>query len=361
MNDWRTDCQSARNPTNEPRGTTSVVIALGDHASGRNCLQQMMTWPDVTIVTATLDRLALLKAAIASIETQKGNNLVEHIVVDGGSRDGTIEWLSAQGYTSEPSGRLRLIKGPDTGVYHALNKGLTAASGRYLVFLNSDDLLLPNAIEIACERLADPALAAVAGTGVLCHAEATLSHSDARLRTFDKPGEIEQDIRTVFLGHCALNSHVFRRDVLMRLGGFDLAFPLVADRDLMVRFLLGHHATADLGCEVYCYRRHAGSLTFHVDQDVEKQISLRKDLLALAQRWQRIDAPHEARALSRVLEGRTRIGLLRLAIRADSFRAELLQSALSQSPIDAAYKMAIACFDMAFDVLPSRRFKQCKK
>jgi glycosyltransferase involved in cell wall biosynthesis len=60
---------------------------------------------------------------------------VEHIVVDGGSTDGTLDVLTAR------RGRIaKIISGPDNGIYDALNKGIAASSGDIVAFLHSDDL-----------------------------------------------------------------------------------------------------------------------------------------------------------------------------------------------------------------------------
>ncbi len=58
----------------------------------------------------------------------------EWIVVDGNSHDGTVEWLSKLN-----SDMFRWVSEPDKGIFHAMNKGIDMAKGRYLIFLNSFD------------------------------------------------------------------------------------------------------------------------------------------------------------------------------------------------------------------------------
>jgi glycosyltransferase involved in cell wall biosynthesis len=74
---------------------------------------------------------------------------VEHIVVDGGSTDGTIEIVEA----FESSHALRWISEPDGGMYEAVNKGLRLARGALLAYVNSDDMYLPWSVEVAAEQL----------------------------------------------------------------------------------------------------------------------------------------------------------------------------------------------------------------
>jgi glycosyltransferase involved in cell wall biosynthesis len=87
----------------------------------------------VTIITACYNRAATIGEAIESVAGQTYPD-IEHIVVDGGSSDGTLDVVAR--YRSVG----RLIPGPDKGVYDALNKGIAAASGELIGFLHSDDV-----------------------------------------------------------------------------------------------------------------------------------------------------------------------------------------------------------------------------
>jgi len=89
-----------------------------------------------SIVVPTLNRRDMLLRALESVRAQAWPD-IEIIVVDGGSTDGTIEALATQS-------DLRLIKGPDRGVYDAFNKGIAQASGDIVGILNSDDLYEPS-------------------------------------------------------------------------------------------------------------------------------------------------------------------------------------------------------------------------
>ena len=63
----------------------------------------------------------------------------EHIIVDGGSNDGTMDILNK--YQNNLS---KIISEPDNGIYHAMNKGIKYASGEVVGFLNSDDFYFDN-------------------------------------------------------------------------------------------------------------------------------------------------------------------------------------------------------------------------
>ncbi len=92
----------------------------------------------VSIITPCLNARGDLPLAAASLTDQKGV-VVEHIVADGGSSDGTLAWLE-----SYPG--IRWFSGSDRGMYDALNKGLAMAGGDILGYLNCDEQYLPGAL-----------------------------------------------------------------------------------------------------------------------------------------------------------------------------------------------------------------------
>jgi glycosyltransferase involved in cell wall biosynthesis len=98
--------------------------------------------PLFSIVTPTLNRRELLEWTLRSIRGQSYPDL-EHVVVDGGSTDGTLALLAE----FEGTYPLRWISEPDGGMYNAINKGLRMASGDILAYLNSDDLYFPWTVE----------------------------------------------------------------------------------------------------------------------------------------------------------------------------------------------------------------------
>jgi len=96
-----------------------------------------MALPRLTIVTPCLNGAATLPQALASVAAQNYPDL-EHVVIDGGSTDGTLEILEAAG--------VRYISEPDSGLSDAVNKGLRMATGEGIGWLNADDLYEPGAL-----------------------------------------------------------------------------------------------------------------------------------------------------------------------------------------------------------------------
>jgi len=93
-----------------------------------------MQQPLLSIITVCKNDLENLKKTHESIAAQTFSDY-EIIVVDGGSNDGTTEWLQS---TSRKE--MRFISEPDNGLYDAMNKGIAMAKGTYLNFLNAGDI-----------------------------------------------------------------------------------------------------------------------------------------------------------------------------------------------------------------------------
>jgi glycosyltransferase involved in cell wall biosynthesis len=104
--------------------------------------------PLVSVLTPVLNSASTLQLTLASVAAQTHPN-IEHIVIDGGSSDGTIDVLRR--FQSEVP--LRWLSEPDAGMYAAINKGLELAQGEVLSYLNADDLYLPWSVQRAVSAL----------------------------------------------------------------------------------------------------------------------------------------------------------------------------------------------------------------
>ena len=96
-----------------------------------------------TVVTITYNAEKVLQRTLDSVLSQTYEGL-EHLIVDGASKDGTLHLAEQYKETSDASesGHKVIIQSePDHGIYDAMNKGLTQASGDYIVFLNAGDSL----------------------------------------------------------------------------------------------------------------------------------------------------------------------------------------------------------------------------
>lgn len=98
----------------------------------------MQTEPVFSVVTIAFNNRAGLARTLASVDAQQCRDF-EHIIVDGGSSDGSVELLAEAAL--QASGQRRWSSQPDGGIYDAMNKGISKGSGRLVVMMNAGDCL----------------------------------------------------------------------------------------------------------------------------------------------------------------------------------------------------------------------------
>jgi glycosyltransferase involved in cell wall biosynthesis len=201
----------------------------------------------ISIITAVRNRAETLGACLRSVQNQSWAG-VEHIVVDGGSTDGTLGVLAAARVHLA-----KLICEPDRGVYDALNKGIRAASGDVIGFLHADDEF---ASQTTLERIArtfeDPSVDAVYGDLVYVRKDDT-----SRVVRYWRAGHYTREQ----LADGWMPPHptfYVRRDVYRRFGGFDLRYKIAADYENMLRILWGGRVNAAYIPEVLVRMRTGG-------------------------------------------------------------------------------------------------------
>jgi glycosyltransferase involved in cell wall biosynthesis len=207
-------------------------------------------WPLITIITPSYNRVGMIETAILSVVDQNYPQ-VEHIIIDGGSTDGTLEVLKKYSH-------LKVISEPDLGMYDALNKGLNLAAGKIIGFLNTDDFYAPGVFAKIALRFSESPVDAVAGlAGVVQHPT-----DKAHPIEIYRPVQGEDRIRDTVLEPPIFNAYFFTKAVFQKIGGFDTRYKIAADRDFMLRFTLGDFSTAVIDSPVYYYVQHPGSITF---------------------------------------------------------------------------------------------------
>ena len=179
----------------------------------------------ISIVTPSLNQAATIDETIRSVRDQEYPRF-EHFVIDGGSRDGTVEIL-------ERYPHLLWISEPDQGQTDAINKGLARARGDVFAYLNSDDCYRPGAFQALAEAFQDPQCSVlVGGCDVIDGAGNTIGLYPARL---DAPADLLRWWKWND-SFCIPQPSVFlRRSALDAVGPFDPSYHLAMDLEMWMR------------------------------------------------------------------------------------------------------------------------------
>lgn len=180
--------------------------------------------PLLSVITVSFNAMQTLPQTIASVANQSYLN-IEQVVVDGGSTDGTVNYLSELGHP-----HLRWISEKDHGIYDAMNKGLLLARGEVVAFLNADDCYFPDTANNVMSAFDD---------------QTDIVYGDMRkerflngrwYHRFEKPN-LSLMPQTMGVFHPAT---FIRRELFDRLGTYDTRYRLSADYEWLLRAYLAN-------------------------------------------------------------------------------------------------------------------------
>jgi hypothetical protein len=180
--------------------------------------------PRITLVTPSFQQAAFLEECLASVHAQ-GYPDLEHIVVDGGSTDGSKAIIERYAdklawWCSEADG----------GQSAAINKGLARATGQVFAWLNSDDMLLPGALHTVGQWFAEQPEA-------WAHRGRLEYHDGTRVKPFPS-GPFVDDEHGLYLDPLVVQpSTFFRTDALKSLGGVEVQLHCIMDLELQWQLL----------------------------------------------------------------------------------------------------------------------------
>ncbi len=179
----------------------------------------------VSVIIPTYNRVALVQEAVASVLAQTWQDF-EVLVVDDGSTDHTVAALAPF------AGQVRVVRRPSRGgVSAARNRGIAAARGQWLAFLDSDDLWLPEKLSRQWAFLeAQPGL-------LLCQTEETWVRRGVRVNQPLSHRKVGGDIFLPSLERCLVSPSavLLHRRLIEEHGGFDENLPAAEDYDLWLR------------------------------------------------------------------------------------------------------------------------------
>lgn len=226
--------------------------------------------PLVSVIIPTFNHAHFLRAALDSVCKQTAPSW-EAIVVNNFSTDETIALV--QSY-SEP--RIRLINFENHGVIGAArNQGIAASKGRYIAFLDSDDVWFP-------EKLARSVTILEQGFDLVCHGEYWLGRGNPRKVCYGPASHARFDA-LLFQGNCLSTSAVVvRKSVLDRCGGFSEKPEFITAEDYHLWMKLARDGTRmsfspePLGE----YRIHSGNQSKAVLRNMQAELAVVEEFLS---------------------------------------------------------------------------------
>lgn len=184
-------------------------------------------YPKISVVTATFNlvksgRVESFRRCVNSVLHQVYPGEIEHIIIDGDSKDGTVEIIE----DFFKKGLISLYQSePDRGVYDAMNKGLSISTGEYITFLNSDDFYHDNFGLFKAIRTM-----LMSGSDY-CYGDAVVQDVKSGLKQI----WFGSLTNLPFASHYCHQTQIVRSSVLRMLGGFDISYKISADSDIAIR------------------------------------------------------------------------------------------------------------------------------
>jgi glycosyltransferase involved in cell wall biosynthesis len=203
----------------------------------------------VSIIIASLNRAEMIGRTIDSALQQSYRNL-DVIVIDGGSNDSVVQILKGYG------DRIRWISEKDRGEADAYNKGLRLSRGEIVCFLPDDDLLAPNAAQMALNAFTE-----APDNVAMINGDAYLIDTEDHIIGFRKGTQLSVDY---LLNHnpCRVTQPAifFKKHAIEQIDGWNPAIRFVNDYDLLIR-LLEHFSASYMQIPLCSVRIHDGSLS----------------------------------------------------------------------------------------------------
>jgi glycosyltransferase involved in cell wall biosynthesis len=205
----------------------------------------------LTVIVANLNRISFVDRCIKSY---LGLTLlikeIELIVIDGGSTDGSFEFL--QKYAT------KYVTGMDSSVYQAWNKGISIGTGDWILFLNTDDALIPANFAKMYHQSCDSEAEIIRFPVML---EGDKNDSDKKILTRIP----NYSFRSLISEPCYFNGYLFHKSVFSKVGTFNEEFKHCADQHFLWKCLNEKIVSRVYFFPAYIYLVHKNSLTLGKD------------------------------------------------------------------------------------------------
>ena len=203
----------------------------------------------LSIITVSYNAATTIQDALSSVAAQLYPQ-IEHIVVDGGSIDGTMDRVDLYPHVAKK------ISEKDGGIYHAMNKGLAMTTGEVIGILNADDQYADcNVIQKVVKVFENPDIEAVYGNLVFVDP----TDSSRIVRRWHSSAHQPKDF---YFGWMPPHPTFFvRKSIYEKYGCFDTRLKSAADYELMLRFLLKHRIRSQHIPHTLIHMRNGGRST----------------------------------------------------------------------------------------------------
>lgn len=174
-----------------------------------------MQLPKVSIIIVTYNAAQTIQQSIRSVTSQSYKNK-ELVIIDGASTDETVQILQ-----QNQSEIQFLLSEPDQGIYDAMNKGIRHATGDWILFLGSDDLLSENI------------LSSIFQTDI--PSDCVMLYGKVRINGGERIQGKETCFRELIAQNTPHQGIFYRKTLLQEMGGYQLKYSILADYDLNLR------------------------------------------------------------------------------------------------------------------------------
>lgn len=201
----------------------------------------------ISLIMPALDAETFIGKALDSVAAQAGDlKSIEVVVADGGSSDRTRQ-------IAEHYSFVRVLDGADNGIYEGFNRGLAAAKGEIIGFLNADDLLANGALDIVRDSFKRSNSPDYISGGITLGAPLLPGTAKCHGGPMSVPG--------LLFGIPAINARFFKQSLMRKLDGFAPEAGLAADREILLRVLKSGARSSNTDRVLYHYQVHSGSMT----------------------------------------------------------------------------------------------------
>ena len=221
----------------------------------------------ISVITVCYNSAATIADTFASVAAQSHPD-VEHIVIDGGSTDGTVDIIKRH----QPQ-IAHWISEKDRGLYDAMNKGLQKANGDVVGFLNADDVYYDGRVlSVIAKKMSEENIQACFGDLV-----------------YVDPKNLQKIIRywkskpykngAFKYGWVPAHPTFYaQKNVYLRHGGFDLSYQLASDFDIMCRFIEKHHIKTKYISQIFVRMRTQGETNKSIANIIKQNIEIVKSM-----------------------------------------------------------------------------------